>query len=206
MPVKKAIYRWVFGFKISKSARIGFSFINTKSLEMEDGSRIGHFSFFRDLQKIQIGVNARIGNFNWFTHQAKIFTRHRSAEDIGAIILEAESAITNRHYIDVQKIFKLGRYSIMAGVGTTVLGHEIDFQHSCQTIASVHIGSYSFVGSNSVVLAGSAIGDRVIIGAGSVVRGANYETAGIYGGVPAKLIRSCPDDLGYFIRKTGYIN
>ena len=42
-----------------------------------------------------------------------------------------------------------------------------------------------FIGSNTTILAGTKIGDNVIIGAGSLVKG-NISGGGVYAGVPAK--------------------
>ena len=51
------------------------------------------------------------------------------------------------------------------------------------------IGSNVLVGSNSVILAGTVIEDNVVLAAGSVANG-TLETNSIYGGTPAKKIRS----------------
>ena len=206
MPLKRVIYTNFFGFKISKPAFIGFSYISSKHLEMSDGARIGHLTIFRGLKLIRMGQNSRIGNLNWFTHDSILFVPTEKFDGYGSVVLEEESAITNRHYFDVQGGFKVGRFSTIAGVRSTFLGHEINFKSCKQTANTVIIGSYSFIGSNVVVLSGSQIGDKVIVAAGSLVRGSNFRSSGIYGGVPAKLIRTCAEGNGYFSRRSGYVN
>lgn len=56
------------------------------------------------------------------------------------------------------------------------------------TESSVHIGNNVWVGSGSIILSGVTIGDGAIIAAGSVVT-KDVPAFGIYGGVPAKLIK-----------------
>lgn len=55
------------------------------------------------------------------------------------------------------------------------------------TYGAIEIGSHVFIGSRCTILPNTKIGDRVIIGAGSVVRG-NLESGGVYAGCPAKRI------------------
>lgn len=53
----------------------------------------------------------------------------------------------------------------------------------------VKIGSGVFVGANSIILKGTTIGDRAVIGAGSVVSG-NIPAGEIWAGNPAKKIKN----------------
>jgi maltose O-acetyltransferase len=53
---------------------------------------------------------------------------------------------------------------------------------------SVRIGSYCWIGFRVLVLEGVTIGDNVVIGAHSVVT-KDLPSNGIYGGVPARLLR-----------------
>jgi acetyltransferase-like isoleucine patch superfamily enzyme len=54
--------------------------------------------------------------------------------------------------------------------------------------ATVKIASDTYIGSNVTILCGAVIESRVIVGAGSVVRG-TLKSGFIYAGVPAKQIR-----------------
>lgn len=51
------------------------------------------------------------------------------------------------------------------------------------------IGSGCWIGSKVTILDGVIIGDGCVIAAGSVVTSGKYDNLGIYGGVPAKLIK-----------------
>lgn len=59
-------------------------------------------------------------------------------------------------------------------------------------IAPVHIGDRVFIGANSTVLMGSKIGNDVIIGAGSIVKG-EIPDGSVAVGVPAKVIGKTSD-------------
>jgi acetyltransferase-like isoleucine patch superfamily enzyme len=73
--------------------------------------------------------------------------------------------------------------------------HPLDFearrQHDIEKIMSlpVHINDDVFIGANSIILKGVTIGERSIIGAGSVVT-KNVPCDQIWAGNPARFIRS----------------
>ncbi len=60
---------------------------------------------------------------------------------------------------------------------------------SIDVVRPIRIGDNVFIGSNCTILPGVIIGNNVIVGAGSLVT-KNLESNFVYGGVPAKLIKS----------------
>lgn len=56
-------------------------------------------------------------------------------------------------------------------------------------MAPIVIGNNTFVGMNSLILPGTTIGNNVIIGAGSVVKGTIPDNT-VYAGVPARFIKT----------------
>lgn len=54
---------------------------------------------------------------------------------------------------------------------------------------SVHIGNDVFIGTRSIILKGTRIGDGAVIGAGSLVSG-QVPARSVYAGVPARFIRT----------------
>lgn len=54
-------------------------------------------------------------------------------------------------------------------------------------VKDIYIGNNVFIGMRSIVLPGSVIGDNVVIGAGSIVRG-NLDSGFVYAGNPVKKI------------------
>lgn len=57
------------------------------------------------------------------------------------------------------------------------------------THQGICIGNDCWIGAKSTILDGVKVADGVIIAAGAVLKAGNYEKKGIYGGVPAKLIK-----------------
>lgn len=60
----------------------------------------------------------------------------------------------------------------------------------------ISVGKNCWIGAKATILDGAIIEDGCIIAAGAVVRGGTYKQNGIFGGVPAKLIKY-RDDLPY---------
>jgi acetyltransferase-like isoleucine patch superfamily enzyme len=54
----------------------------------------------------------------------------------------------------------------------------------------IHVGKNCWIGSKVTILDGAYIGDNSIIAAGAVVRSGTYEGFAIYGGIPARKIKS----------------
>jgi acetyltransferase-like isoleucine patch superfamily enzyme len=61
------------------------------------------------------------------------------------------------------------------------------------THRGIEVGSGCWIGSRVTVLDGARIGDGAVIAAGAVVVAGEYPAYGIYGGVPARLLRSRPE-------------
>ena len=69
------------------------------------------------------------------------------------------------------------------------------------------IGEYCFVGTNCVLLGGSALPDRSVLGAKSLLNKAHTEAGTLYGGVPAKAISALPvGEMAYFRREAGFVD
>jgi acetyltransferase-like isoleucine patch superfamily enzyme len=51
------------------------------------------------------------------------------------------------------------------------------------------VGKNCWIGAKATILDGAVIQDGCVIAAGAVVKAGSYQANGIYGGVPAKLIR-----------------
>lgn len=70
--------------------------------------------------------------------------------------------------------------------GTLILRKE---QPDLELTAPITIGNDVYIGLNSTILAGSKIGNRCIIGAGSVVKG-DFPDNSVIAGVPARVIKT----------------
>jgi acetyltransferase-like isoleucine patch superfamily enzyme len=197
-----------FRYKIHPTARIGYSLVVSERLEMGENSRIGHLTVCRGMNLIKLAESAVIGNLNWVVGlpiDDKSFYSddpHRRSD----LILDAHAAITSRQMIDCSNTIHVGRFSIVAGCGSQILTHSVDIERSRQASKPVRIGDYCFVGTGSILLPGSELPDYSILGAGSVLTKAYTEKYCLYGGVPARAVKALPSDLGYFLRKTGFVS
>lgn len=70
-----------------------------------------------------------------------------------------------------------------------VLNEALDTKEFHSNIGEIHIGNNVFIGSNATILPGVTIGDNTIIAAGCVVDH-DIPGNGVYGGVPARFLRS----------------
>lgn len=198
----------VFGFRIASGARIGFSLVLPKMLEMKDGARIGHMTVIKGLDFLSMDSYARLGNLNWVSgfpsnssmHFSHIINRRPS------LYIREHAAITNRHLIDCTDRIEIGPFSTIAGYRSQILTHSIDLVTSRQGCKPVSIGAYCFVGSASVVLGGAKLPDYAVLGAGALLGSQFDESYALYGGVPAKKIGGLPESYKYFSRQVGFVD
>lgn len=67
--------------------------------------------------------------------------------------------------------------------------YDFKYKHEVpEKVGNVNIGDYAWIGANVFINPGVSIGSNCVVGANSVIT-KNLEPNGIYGGVPAKLIR-----------------
>lgn len=190
--LRRVLLNAFFKFSIDPSAKIGLSIVLVDSLVMGPGSRIGHLNVIRNLRVVEMGEYATIGRTNFVsgyrTSPHGSFLEH--GDRISRLRMGAHSAITNSHHIDCTDAVEIGSFSTIAGYNTQILTHSIDLVSSKQTCGKVTIGSYCFIGTRVVFLAGVSAADGVIVGAGSVVNKPLEECYCLYGGVPAKFVKN----------------
>jgi acetyltransferase-like isoleucine patch superfamily enzyme len=205
--IRRPLLCLLFGFRIDPAARIGFSVLAVGRLEMAGGARIGHLTYAKGLDRIVMGRNALLGPLNWITaypSRGREFFTHVIGRDPSLLIAE-EAAITGRHLIDCTACVSVGSHAIVAGWGSQIVSHSIDFETSRQDAQPIGIGSYSFVGSRCVLLKGSSVPDRSIVTAGSTYGLREEEPLGLFAGVPARRARELDPGWAYFNRALGYV-
>ena len=196
-----------FGFTIHPTARIGLAWIFPERLIMEANSSIGHLTLCKNIALLHRGEQVSVGRGNWITGFPLGPSPHFASETERRpeLIIGAHSAITHRHLIDCTNTITIGRFTTVAGFHSQMLTHSIDLAHNRQASAAIRIGDYCFVGTNCVLLGGSAVPDFCVLGAKSLVNKAFTETHQLYGGVPAKAVQALPTDYAYFNRTTGFV-
>jgi len=191
--LKCAVLRRWLNWDIAPSARIGFSFfVNVTGVHLSEGARIGHFNVFWNLRGLELGERSEIGQWNWITAAAALLRRHGNGLH-GRLALGDNTSISSRHYLDCSGGITVGSFTVVAGVRTTFLTHQIDVNVASQTLLPVRVGDYCLVSSNVRVTPGSVVGDRCVLAMGAVVVGELTQPRMLYAGVPAKPVKELGD-------------
>ncbi|QJD80125.1 acyltransferase [Spirosoma rhododendri] len=204
---RRALNRW-FGYRIAPTARIGMAWIFPDMLVMDEHSYIDHLTVAINLSRVELGAHATIGRGNWITgfpiNTNSAHFRHQTNRQ-PSLSLGESAAITKNHHIDCTDQIRIGRFSTIAGYQTQLLTHSIDVFENRQNSAPIHIGDYTFVGTNSVVLGGATLPDRSVLGAKSLLNKEYHEEWMLYAGVPAKPVQGIPSSARYFTRAEGFV-
>jgi len=205
--LRRSFLQSQFGYQIHPSCRLGFCWLSPTRLVMEEGSEIGHLTVCKSIDLLHLKRFSTIGRGNWITGFPLGPSPHYAEETDRRpqLVLGEHSAITHRHLIDCTNSVAIGRFTTMAGFQSQILTHSIDLQQNRQTSAPVRVGDYCFVGTNSVLLPGSALPDYSVLGAKSLLNRIFTEPYQLYGGVPAEPIKQLPPDYAYFHRSQGFV-
>jgi UDP-3-O-[3-hydroxymyristoyl] glucosamine N-acyltransferase len=174
---------------------------------MDEDSRIDHLTVCKNIDLLHLKAHASIGRGNWITGFPLGPSRHFADEKDRRpqLIVGEHSAVTHRHLIDCTNSVTIGKFTTVAGFQSQIVTHSIDIEKNCQTSASVRIGDYCFVGTNCVLLGGSALPDFCVLGAKSLLNKSFTESHQLYGGVPARPIQKLSPDCKYFRRTEGFV-
>lgn len=197
------------GFDINSSARIGFSLILAGNLDMQANTRIGSLTICKAIDVLRMNTYSKIGTLNYITGYPGAGTKHftHKTDRKCQLIIGANSAITSRHFIDCTDAIVIGAYTTIAGIRSQLFTHSINLKENRQDCKPIHIGDYNFIGTNAVILPGAQLPDYSILAAKSVLQTKYTENYCLYGGVPAKKIKTFnKNDVQYFNRQTGFVN
>ena len=194
--------------ELGEGSSIGLSLVLCRSLKLGAGARIGHMNFIKNLSLVELGEGAVINNLNWITGFPKIESPHFSSEldRNPELILGRHAAITNRHLIDCTNRVTIGSYTTMAGFRSQILTHTIDIVEGRQSSKPLTIGDYCFIGTDCILLGGSALPSYSVLGAKSLLNKTHTTEYRLYGGVPAKELSELPVDAKYFHRQRGFVD
>jgi carbonic anhydrase/acetyltransferase-like protein (isoleucine patch superfamily) len=207
--LRRLVLVHVLGYTIDRTARIGYSLVCPKRLEMGLGARIGHLTFVKPgVELLRLGEGAGIGNLNWVSGEPLSGTTHYqdAAQRNPELVVHDHAAITNRHFVDCSASVSIGRFSTFAGLHSVILTHSVDLTSCKQSAKPVSIGEYCFVGAASVLLAGAALPDFSVLGAQALLNKHYTEPYYLYAGSPARPVKQLSPDRKYFSRTVGYID
>jgi len=208
-PLRRFALVSVLGFKVHRTARIGFSWVGPMRLEMGPRSRIGHLTCIKpgmDLLRLEEG--ATIGNLNWVSGEPMSGTTHYTHQETrrSELIVREQGAITNRHLIDCSATVSIGKFSVIAGSHTMILTHGVDLENNRQQAKPVSVGEYCFVGAGCVLLAGSRLPDCSVLGACALLNKQYAQPNYLYAGNPARPVKALSPDRKYLKRVIGYVD
>lgn len=207
--IRRPLLQAFCGYRIHRTAFISrFAAVFPERLEMGPDSRIGSFTVCKGLSLLQLEERATIGARNWISaHPLRAGDEHFAldTERKPQLLVGRHSAITSQHIIDCTDEVRIGPFTTMAGFRSQILTHSIDLRQSRQRCKPVHIGDYCFLGTACVLLAGSRLPDRSVLGANSLLISAPEMTDYLYGGSPARPVKPIDPGSRYFSRETGYV-
>lgn len=163
--LKQGLYRRVFGWRIGRGVRIGYSYLEAAQVFLGDGVRIGHFNLIRNIARLEIGRQSVIENFNQF------FGPHSSDASMPSeLVIGEQVSFMSRHFIDVTGAVHIGSRVIVAGRDSQFWSHTLGLAENEYVFkpTELHIGNDVYVGARVTLVSGS-IPPGAIVGAGSVV-------------------------------------
>lgn len=196
-----------FGYSIHPTSRIGLSWIFPKRLIVDEHARIGHLNVCKGVELLHLGASAVIGQLNWITGFPREESRHfaHQVERMPQLIVERHAGISSRHLLDCTASVRIGAFATLGGFRSQILTHSIDLAENRQAAHPITIGDYCFVGTDCVLLGGSALPHHSVLGAKSLLNKSYEQPFTLYAGVPAQPIKALPQDLGYFKRAEGFV-
>lgn len=156
------------GWRIGSGVSININlFWSIRAATLGDGCVIGPFNTFRNLNHLDIGTDSRIGQLNYVTGAPDY--QHDPAHNV--LQLAEHAIIVSRHYLDTSGGLRMGRYSGIGGVRTTIYTHGVDYRTNTHQPRPVVIGEYALLNSNVCIAPGTTVPPRSVVSMGSVLTG-----------------------------------
>lgn len=173
----------MLGYEIR--GRIGFGTIIAVSSARIDRCRIGVCNLFIGPMKLEVGVDAVIGNRNvfwcgpWTTQE-----QFRNAGYGRHLSIGPNTLITSAHYFDIAGSFELGEGTWIGGVASQFWTHGAGVAER-----DIRIGRNCYLGSAIRIAPGAALNDNTLVAMGSVVTKRFKVSNAMIGGVPAEVLK-----------------
>jgi acetyltransferase-like isoleucine patch superfamily enzyme len=211
---KRPLYRLLLGYRLGRRVWIGLSVLDAQTVDLAEGTCIGHFNVITRVGRLETGLHARIGMLNVIRGGERVSlgdysevmrlnvlnaipdhdctTEPESVLDVGA-----GAVITSGHRIDFTDKVSLGKNVIVGGRNSSL------WTHNRQETAPIEIGDFCYLGSEVRLAPGAKLPKECVLGLGSVLTGEITEPRSLVAGVPAKVVRPLNErDLARIRRKT----
>jgi acetyltransferase-like isoleucine patch superfamily enzyme len=198
--LKRSLYRGLFRYRIGRGVRIGLVILDAGTVELGDGTEIGHLNLITRVGSFVTGRSVRIGSLNIIRGGERVHlgdyaevmrlnvlnaipdhdctTRPASRLEIGR-----GAVVVSGHRIDFTDEVTIGQNVIIGGRNSSL------WTHNRQQTAPIEIGDFCYLGSEVRLAPGARLAERSILGLGSVLAGAIDTPGSLVGGVPARIIR-----------------
>lgn len=192
----------ICGHKIGKGCKIGFSWIEVKTIVMERNSVIGHLNLIK-IKELRMGEDARIkklnrihGNLGIHLASKVVINQFNKISnppfmDYKTLQVGNDTIIGVSHIFDVSSNIIIGENSILAGTGSQIWTHG--FYHSKKgngrwlICGDVSIGDNVYIATSVIICAGVKICDSCTIGAGVTIA-KSITQSGMYVNQPLRYI------------------
>lgn len=209
-PLKRVLYRFMFGYTIGKRVKIGLSVIHVEECVIGDDVSIGHFNVFIGTKQLSIGEHTRIGHLNIFRGGDEIrigrYCEILRQNEINSIpepevvneidprfIMGDGSMIGASHKVDFTDRVEFGRRVILGGRNSSI------WTHNRQMTRQVTIGDFSYIGSEIRIAPGGSVPAMCIVGIGSVITKKLDQENTLIAGVPAAVVKELGDEGKFLI-------
>jgi UDP-3-O-[3-hydroxymyristoyl] glucosamine N-acyltransferase len=199
-PIKRPLYRALFGYRIGRGVRIGLVILDAEAVDLGDGTEIGHLNLITRVGSLVTGKSVRIGALNIIRGGERVrlgdyaevmrlnvlnaIPDHDcTTSPVSRLEIGAGSVVVSGHRIDFTDQVTIGRNVIVGGRSSSL------WTHNRQQTAPIAIGDFCYLGSEVRLAPGARLAERSILGLGSVLAGAIDTPGSLVGGVPARIIR-----------------
>ena len=199
-PIKRPLYRALFGYRIGRGVRIGLVILDAEAVDLGDGTEIGHLNLVTRVGSLVTGKSVRIGALNIIRGGERVrlgdyaevmrlnvlnaIPDHDcTTSPVSRLEIRAGAVVVSGHRIDFTDQVTIGRNVIVGGRNSSL------WTHNRQQTAPIAIGDFCYLGSEVRLAPGARLAERSILGLGSVLAGAIDTPGSLVGGVPARIIR-----------------
>ena len=199
-PIKRPLYRALFGYRIGRGVRIGLVILDAEAVDLGDGTEIGHLNLVTRVGSLVTGKSVRIGALNIIRGGERVrlgdyaevmrlnvlnaIPDHDcTTSPVSRLEIGAGAVVVSGHRIDFTDRVTIGRNVIVGGRNSSL------WTHNRQQTAPIAIGDFCYLGSEVRLAPGARLAERSILGLGSVLAGAIDTPGSLVGGVPARIIR-----------------
>lgn len=189
--LRLALYRGLLGYGFGPGCRIGMlNLIACRGLRLGPGCTIGRGNRFRGAFDFEAGRGLFVGHGNVFSCPERLDDAKLADRGYGARIAFGDDCLVNDgHFFDGHGRISIGDGTWIAGRASQFFTHGVGVRDR-----DIAIGRGCFIGSAARFAPGSGVGDRNLVGIGSVVVGRIGGDEVMISGFPAQAVRSIAAD------------